>query len=109
MLGEQLGETRGKVIGTRVLAPDGDRAKVEVSFQESGKFLGLEITEMGTYWSVVRSDGSIYGEGHGVIMASDGSSATWIGSGVGKFTGKGSGTSFRAPYTTTPNPAAFLA
>jgi hypothetical protein len=95
MLGEQLGEQHGKVIGTRVLAPDGDCAKVEISFQASGKFLGLDITEMATYWSVVRSDGSLYGEGHGVLMAKDGSSATWIGSGVGRFTGKGSGTSFR--------------
>jgi len=95
MLGELLGELRGKMTGTRVLPPDGEYPKVEVSFQESGKFLGMEATEIGTYWSITRSDGTLYGEGHGVLMTKDGSTATWVGSGVGRFTGKGMGTSFR--------------
>lgn len=95
MLGELLGEERGKVTTMRVLPPGDDRAKVEVSFQATGKIVGVEVTEMGTYWSIVRPDGSLFGEGQGVVMTKDGSRATWVGGGVGRFTGKGMGVSWR--------------
>lgn len=95
MLGEQIGEERGKITGTRVMPPGPERAKVEVSFQASGKILGMEHTSMGTYASVVRRDGTLFGEGQGVCMTKDGSTAAWVGSGVGKFTGHGSGVSWR--------------
>ncbi len=95
MLGEQLGEERGKVTGTRVLPPDGQGLKVEVSFQAAGRILGMETTDMGTYWSVVRPDGFLFGEGHGVVTSKDGDVATWTGNGVGKLTGRGSAVSWR--------------
>lgn len=46
--------------------------KIEVSISGSGKFKGIEVTEMWTYYSVHRNDGSIYGEGKGVIMTRHG-------------------------------------
>lgn len=95
MLGEQLGEERGKVTGTRVLPPDGQGLKVEVSFQAAGRILGVETTDVGTYWSVVRPDGFLFGEGHGVVTSKDGDVATWTGNGVGKLTGRGSAASWR--------------
>lgn len=95
MLGESLGEERGKITVTRVLPPNGGQAKVEVSFQASGKIMGVESTDMGTYWSVLRPDGSLFGDGQGILMTKDGSTATWTGNGVGRLTGKGAGVSWR--------------
>jgi hypothetical protein len=39
---------------------------------------------------VVRPDGSLFGEGQGVLMAADDATVTWRGEGVGHFTGPGS-------------------
>ena len=52
---------------------------------------------LGTYWSVVRSGGTLYGEcpNQGVLMTASGQTATWTGAGMGHFTGKGSAVSFR--------------
>jgi hypothetical protein len=86
-LGEVLGEARGKVTAMRVLS-DG---KMEVSQQGNGKLLGSEITDTVTYWTVMRPNGTAYGEGHQIIMSSDGSAAVWKGSGVGKPIGQGGG------------------
>ncbi len=99
MLGEKLGELHGKITGYRVLPADGDRPKVETSLEISGTLLETEITLMGTYYSVVRADGSLYGEcpWQGVLMTKDGEVGTWAGSGVGRFTGDGKGCSFRGP------------
>jgi len=41
MLGEQIGEEKGKVTARRVISIDVG-TKVEVSFQSSGKLLGVE-------------------------------------------------------------------
>ncbi len=39
-LGDQLGESSGKVSGTRVLASEGQQVKLEVSFQGRGTNTG---------------------------------------------------------------------
>lgn len=95
MLGELVLEERGKTIGLRVLPSEAGDPKVEVSFQASGKVLGVEHTTMGTYWSAVRPDGSLFGEGQGLVTTQDGDRATWKGNGVGRFTGRGSAVSWR--------------
>lgn len=92
MLGEQIGESKGKRILRRVLSSDPLTA--EVSVEDSGKTLSVANTGFGTYTSVVRPDGSIYGEGQGLMMTQDGEGITWKGSGVGKF-GPGGAVSYR--------------
>ena len=87
MLGELIMEWNGKRIVRRVLSAD--PPKVEVSFEESGKVLGVSATDFGTYTSAVRPDGSIYGEGQGVMTTLDGEMISWTGSGLGKFKEKG--------------------
>lgn len=67
---------------------------METSFEASGKLLNIEENEVGTYWSVVRPDGTLYGEGQGIIMGKGGEAATWVGQGVGTFT-KDGGVSYR--------------
>ena len=49
MLGEKIGEATGKVTTRRVLANPGGGPKMETSFEATGKLLGADITEMGTY------------------------------------------------------------
>jgi hypothetical protein len=109
MLGEQLGQEQGQVTGLRVL-PDEEGPKVEVSFTASGTLLGAHSTDMGTYVSVTRPDGSMYGEGRGVIMTDDGETASWTGQGVGHFTGHGTAVSWRGGiyYETTSKKLARL-
>ena len=62
MLGEQIGEERGKITGRRVLSSDGSGPKVEVSFEASGTVLGTEATDLGTYSSVVQPNGASTGK-----------------------------------------------
>ena len=62
---------------------------METSFSGSAKYRGTDGTEIGTYWTIYRPEGVLYGEGQGVITTKDGEIATWTGSGIGKFTGQG--------------------
>ena len=88
MLGEQIGESRGRRTGRRILSVDAG-FKAEVSFEDQGKMLGIEGGTIGTYCSTPRPDGTLYGEGQGVFLTNDGEMATWRGVGTGKFTGGG--------------------
>jgi hypothetical protein len=92
MIGEQISESKGRRTVSRVLSAD--PPTVEVSFEESGNMLGVAVSGMGTYTTVVRQDGSVHGNGHGLIMTADGETASWTGSGVGKF-GAGGSASYR--------------
>jgi hypothetical protein len=107
MLGDLLGETKGKRIVRRVLSTD--PLTIEVSFEDSGTMLGVATSGLGTYTSVARPDGSIYGEGQGVGLTSDGEGVTWKGSGTGKF-GPGGSISYRGMlhYRTTSQKLARL-
>jgi hypothetical protein len=95
MVGEKIVQEKGKITGYRVLPSEGLGPKVEASFQGSGKILGIDETNMGTYESVLTPAGVLHGKGQGVIMTSDGESAYWWGEGVGTFPGRGMGVSWR--------------
>jgi hypothetical protein len=83
MLGEQIGEETGKVIVRRVVAGEG-RPKVEVSVQSNGKLLGVETRGIVTYTATVRADGSVYGEGQGIVVGKNGEAATMRVGGAGR-------------------------
>jgi len=95
MLGEMLGETQGKITGNRVLPSEGPTPKIESSYQGSGRILGVEVTDMGTFWSIFRKEGVLYGEGQGVVMTRDGEMATWKGQGLGRIKGRSTAVSWR--------------
>ena len=104
MLGEKIAEGSGKVTMRRVLANPGGGPKMETSFESSGKLLGVDNSETGTFWSVVRPDGTLYGEGQGIMMSKGGDSATWVGGGVGTMRQDG-GASYRgAVYISSASP-----
>ena len=103
MLGEKIGEMSGKINSQRVLANPGGGPKMETSFQANGSLLGTDVKETGTYCTVVRPDGTLYGEGQGITMTKDGKMATWTGHGVGTMKKDGTA-SYRGAlyYQTTP-------
>src|SRR5204862_15720 len=68
MQGEKIGEESGKVTSQRVLPNLEGGPKMETSFQASSTLLGAKATNRGTYWSVVRPSGTLYGEGQGIVM-----------------------------------------
>jgi len=92
MLGDLIGETKGKRLVRRVISIDPPTA--EVSFEDAGLIFGIPTSGMGTYTSVVRPDGSILGHGQGITMTQDGEGITWTGTGIGKF-GPGGSVSYR--------------
>ena len=102
MLGEQLGEEKGKVTMHRVVRSRGRGHKVEITFQAMGKLAGIECRDLGTYSSNMRPGGFLFGQGQGLLMTKDGESISWVGQGTGKMKPEG-GVSFRGAvyYETT--------
>ncbi len=87
-LGDQIGESTGRITSTRVITPVAAApAQMEVAFQGSGTMLGQEITDVGTYVQTARPGGILYGEGDLLFLTADGQSAHWTGFGVGRPTG----------------------
>ena len=104
MLGDKIGEGSGKVTSQRVLANPGGGPKMESSFQANGSLLGVNSKETGTYFTVVRPDGTLFGEGQGVIVTKDGKMATWTGHGVGTMNKDGTASYRGAIYYQTAPP-----
>ena len=87
MLGELIGEGKGKRVVRRVVSSD--PVTIEVSFEGAAKMFGVDAMEIGTYTSTVRADGTLHGEGAGVVMTLQGEAISWKGTGVGTFKERG--------------------
>jgi len=87
MLGEIIGEYRGKVIGQRVLDVEGPT--METSVSASGSVKGTQVTYNITYVGRPTSAGVLHGKGQGVIMAGASEMATETGEGIGVFSASG--------------------
>ena len=83
MLGERIGEETGKVTSQRVLPSANGAPRMETSFQAAGSIYGVGASDTATYVATMRPDGTLYGEGQGVLMGKSGEAATWVGQGVG--------------------------
>ncbi|GGQ99877.1 hypothetical protein [Kitasatospora griseola] len=95
MLGDLIAEEQGRITGRRVLPGEhGLPPTVETSYAASGTLLGVPVQDMGTYTARLRDDGTLEGNGQGVLMGPGGAHASWRGHGVGTFTESG-GNSFR--------------
>ncbi len=88
MLGELIGREKGEVVVRRVLPTTGN-PRVEVTFESAGSLVGVNVKNMGTYWSDVRPNGTLYGEGQGIARGENGEIITWKGQGVGELTPSG--------------------
>jgi hypothetical protein len=90
MLGNKIGDERGKVTSRRILPGDDYRyVKMEISFESQITVYGVEGIAIGTYVVFERIPGQMYGEGQGVYMTKDGESAIWNGHGIGEGTADG--------------------
>jgi hypothetical protein len=49
-LGELIEEESGKITGQRVVDVEGP--KIESSFTMNGKWVGQDVTDIGTYWEL---------------------------------------------------------
>lgn len=91
MIGELIGEFKGKTTGIRVLS-DG---KIETSESGAGMVLGKEASEMDTGVGTLMPNGVIMLEGNGVIMTAEGDAVMVKIDGIGWATGKGLKSSYR--------------
>jgi hypothetical protein len=94
MQGEKIGDESGKVTLRRTIANPAGAPKLETTFEASGSILGVSHMTIGSYVSMIRPDGSLFGEGQGVLRGKDGAMASWVGQGVGNFRPDG-GVSYR--------------
>jgi hypothetical protein len=94
MLGEVIYEGKGRITGSRVL--NAEEYKIEHSITVEGKCKDIEITLLGTFWTIPTEDKNvIYGEGQGIITTKNGDdTATFRVFGIGHSKGQVS-TSFR--------------
>ena len=83
MLGEKIGDLRGQTTSTRVLPDLGSGPRMEITDQSTGTMYGLHVNATITYLGTLRPNGTISGEGTGVLMTEDGEAATYRGAGVG--------------------------
>jgi hypothetical protein len=104
MLGDKLGRSTGKITGRRVLRTPEGGMKMETSFEGSGKLLGVECGEHATYHSMMRPDGTLFGEGQGLVMGKSGARARWTGQGVGTVRPDGSAMYRGALYYESAHP-----
>ena len=104
MLGEKLGQETGRVTSRRVVSTD-IPPSLEISMEAKGELLGVEHQTIATYVSEIRTNGTVYGHGEGVVTGKHGELATWKGSGVRTISEDG-GAKFRgAIYYETASPA----
>jgi hypothetical protein len=87
MLGEQIAEFKGKVIGQRVLDVEGPTMEITLSL--TGSIKGTPAKETVTFVGRPSSPGVIHGEGQGVIMAGETEVATFTGEGFGRISPSG--------------------
>jgi hypothetical protein len=103
MLAGLIGEEQGRVTLTRVLPGSGLGPEMEVSFQSNGVLLGVQTNDIGTFLATARPDGSLFGDGQGLVTTPDGEVATWRGQGIGRKRGGGTAMAWRGAifYQTT--------
>jgi hypothetical protein len=87
MLGESIGELKGKITSQRVLSVEGPR--METSISATGNLRGAQVTETLTYVASQTSKGVLHGVGNGVILSTEGELVTYTGEGIGKFDSSG--------------------
>jgi hypothetical protein len=96
MLGELIGEFKGKNTAWRVL-PDG---KMEVTAQGTGKLLGIDVWMVSTSVGTM-ANGRFIGEVNSVITTMSGDAVMMKGNAVAWSTGNGGGTTRVATINTT--------
>jgi len=82
-LGDLVLDETGQVTATRILSTDASGTNMELSLTLNGTIRGVQQTTMWTYTTLTRADGSIYGNGQGLMTTQDGDVIHLIGHGSG--------------------------
>lgn len=82
MLGDKLGDAKGRTTSIRLLPFEGEAPRIEASFSGEGSFLDQPMTLIGTYWESSREGGVKFGDARMLLTLSDGESTYFRGSGV---------------------------
>ena len=98
MLGELLYEEVGQITGIEVLPPEDGGVVLKVSLQAAGRIQGVEHTSLWTYTSTTRTDGSIFGQGRGVLTTADGDVVHILGRASDLSGGPGSPVNYRGAF-----------
>jgi hypothetical protein len=87
-IGDLILESSDISAGIRILEVGGDRGpKIEVSYVGNATIRGgINATNMGAVWSITNPDGTIYGEGKGILTSNaTGEMATYTFQSVGQY------------------------
>lgn len=87
MLGDPIGEMKGRVTYVKVVDVEGPT--METSVSASGTLKGVQVTETLTYMASPSSQSALHGVGNGIIQGSDGEIATYTGEGIGRYDASG--------------------
>ena len=98
MLGDLLYEETGQVTGIEVLPPEDGGVVLKVSLQAAGTIQGVAHTSIWTYTSITRTDGSVFGQGRGVLTTADGDVVHILGRASDQSGGPGSTTHYRGAF-----------
>jgi hypothetical protein len=84
-IGKLLTEEQGQLTVRRVLTVESGSAKVETSWESAGFLDDVHYTDLGTLWSYIRPDGTLYGEWKGGLRSDDNETAVYRGITGGKY------------------------
>jgi len=89
MLGDIIYEGQGKLENRRIVGIKDGNPLLEGTISQTGVIKGIDVTNLVTYNSILQSDGTIYGEGFGLISTLDGSGrVTWKGQSIARIAGE---------------------
>lgn len=104
-LGDLVIEETGTITGIRVLSTDASGTKLEISLRTTGTIRGVAESSLWTYTQLIRPDGSVYGQGEGILTTQEGDVIQLIGHGSGQAPAPGEATHFRTmmhPHSASP-------
>jgi hypothetical protein len=78
-IGKLLTDETGRLTVRRVLSVESGSARVETTFESAGYLGDVHYTDLGTLWSVIRSDGTLYGEWKGGLRTDDNDTTVYRG------------------------------
>jgi hypothetical protein len=78
-IGKLLTDEAGRITVRRVLSVESGSARVETTFESAGYLGDIHYTDLGTLWSVIRSDGTLYGEWKGGLRSDGNDTAVYRG------------------------------
>ena len=87
-IGALLTEEQGRLTVRRVLSVEDGTAKVETTYESAGSFHDVPYTDLGSLWSSIRPDGTLYGEWKGALRTEGNDTAVYRGITGGTYVAK---------------------